>query len=369
VAVNLHGEVRCDVQLLRLGDGGELEELGDPADAGSIRLDDVCRAGVDQAYMLGDAGQHLTGRDRCIQRASQVGVALGVVRVQRLLDPDQTELLEDAPHPLRGRSIPLLIRVDHQRDAVVEELADLRHSDHVGAPIRLADLELDATDARLQRCGGVLTDLLDRGVQESTGGVVSAHRVPVGPEELGERQPGALGLQIPECDVEGRDRLGRQTAAAHRCTGPAELHPQLADVTRVLADQHLGDLLGVGELAGAAGSLGVGETDTLAALLGRHLDHQECDLGHRLLPSGEHLGVADRCAERQGDAGDLQVGDPITCRGSCGAGDPRGVRRGQGTGRRRRCLGRHVGSSLTGQWWSVRGQARSARSEVWASAS
>src|SRR5215217_3166281 len=61
VAVDLHREMRGDLQLLGLGDRGELEELGDAADAWGIGLDDVGRAGVNQPYVLGDAGQHFTG--------------------------------------------------------------------------------------------------------------------------------------------------------------------------------------------------------------------------------------------------------------------------------------------------------------------
>src|SRR3712207_7032361 len=40
VAVDLHREVRGDVELLLLGDRGELEELGDAADPGSVGLED-----------------------------------------------------------------------------------------------------------------------------------------------------------------------------------------------------------------------------------------------------------------------------------------------------------------------------------------
>ena len=50
-------------------------------------------------------------------------------------------------------AVPLLVGVDHQRDVVVEELPDRGDSGHVGAPVGLADLELDGADAALQRGG------------------------------------------------------------------------------------------------------------------------------------------------------------------------------------------------------------------------
>ena len=48
----------------------------------------------------------------------------------------------------------------------------------------------------------------------------------------------------------------------------------------------------------------------------RDLGEQERDLGHRLLPPGEHLGVADRSGQRQHDRGELHRGDPVDRRGT-----------------------------------------------------
>ena len=115
-----------------------------------------------------------------------------------------------------------------------------------------------------------------------------------------------------------------------------QLGPDLADVVGVLADQVRRDLLGVGVLAGAAGALGVAEPDALVALLGGDLGEQEGDLGHRLLPAGEHLGVADRGGQRQGDGGELHRPDPVDrgsarsqglCRDSAGRWDGNGMSR------------------------------------------
>ena len=87
-------------------------------------------------------------------------------RVQRLLDPDQVEGLELTAHPLRAGAVPLLVGVDHQR-SVAEVLAQRGDPLEVGAPVGLADLDLDAADPGLQRGGRLLLDLLDRGLQEA----------------------------------------------------------------------------------------------------------------------------------------------------------------------------------------------------------
>ena len=71
-----------------------------------------------------DAGQHLAGGDRGVERRGQLRVPLGVVRVERFLDPDQVELLQRPPDPQRRTAIPLLVGVDHQRYVGAEMLAD-----------------------------------------------------------------------------------------------------------------------------------------------------------------------------------------------------------------------------------------------------
>ncbi len=47
--------------------------------------------------VLGHAGQHLAGGDRRVEHRRQRGVALGVVGVERLLDPGQVERLDQLP--------------------------------------------------------------------------------------------------------------------------------------------------------------------------------------------------------------------------------------------------------------------------------
>ncbi|MNL14652.1 hypothetical protein D3C87_1356030 [compost metagenome] len=175
----------------------------------------------------------------------------------------------------------------------------------------LAHLELDAADAALDGCRRVDLELVQRGVQEAARGVVAAHGVPVGAQQLGQREPGALRLQVPERYVDGADGLRGQPAASYRGAGPAELVPEPGDVAGVLAQQGRGDLAGVGVLAGAAGPLGIAEAEPGVAVGGADLGEQDGHLGHRLLPAGQHLGVADRGGERQIAGGKANPGDRI----------------------------------------------------------
>jgi hypothetical protein len=76
-------------------------------------------------------------------------MAFVVVRVERLFDPDQSELLEDAAHALRSRPVPLLIGVDHQRHIVAQMLAHRLDALDVELAVGLPDLQLDAAYAAL----------------------------------------------------------------------------------------------------------------------------------------------------------------------------------------------------------------------------
>lgn len=180
-------------------------------------------------------------------------------------------------------------------------------------------LSFDAADALLARHIGVLHQLIQRRVQKAARGVVTAHRVALGTEQTPQRQPCTTCLEVPQRHVEGADRLGRQAAAAHRSACPAQLVPQLGDIAGVLVYQIGRHLQGMGELPRAAGALGVAETQPVVTITGFDFGDQDCDLGHRLLPAGEHLRIADRVGQRQDHRAQAQPGDTvIVCTYDCG---------------------------------------------------
>jgi hypothetical protein len=178
-------------------------------------------------------------------------------------------------------------------------------------PVRLADLDLDRADAGLEGGGGLLLHLLHGGLEEAARGVVDPARVAEGAEQLGQRQAGAARLEVPQGDVERRDGLGGDAGPADRGARPEQRLVDLRDVGRILADGGLGDLLEMGVLRRPARSLGVAEPHALQALLRRDLDEQQDRVGQRLLPAGEHLGVADGRGELENDVGELQVLDGV----------------------------------------------------------
>ena len=122
-------------------------------------------------------------------------MAVQIVGIQWFLDPRQLQLLQRAPHAQRGGAVPLLVDVDHQRHIRPQRLAQRPHAAQVLAPVRLADLELDATDAARQRSLRALDDLLDGRLQIATGGVVAGHRIALGSGSLASGNPARRALR------------------------------------------------------------------------------------------------------------------------------------------------------------------------------
>ena len=303
--------MRRQLALLELAQRHDLEERRDAADARRIGLDEV-GAGQNQLRMLVKAGQHFAGRDRGVKALGQQAMALEIVRVQRLLDPGQIEVLQGATGARGLLAVPLLIGVDHQRKLVAEQLAHGTHALDVDRQIGLPDLQLDAANAAVAGDLHVLQHLIQRRVQIAARGVVALHGIALRAQQLGQRQAGALGFQVPQGDVKGRDGLRREAAAAHAGTGPQQLGEQARDVVRVLTDQVGRQFLGVRVHAGAAGALGVAKADAFVAIARADLGKDEGDLGQRLLPPGQHLGVADRCRQRQGGQRQLDPVNAVT---------------------------------------------------------
>jgi hypothetical protein len=67
----------------------------------------------------------------------------------------------------------------------------------------------------------------------------------------------------------------------------------------------------MGVLGGAAGALGVAETDAAVPLLCGDLGEQEYHFGHGLLAAGEDLGITDGNGEGKPRGGKLDVPDEV----------------------------------------------------------
>ncbi len=113
-------------------------------------------------------------------------------------------------------------------------------------------------------------------------------------QQFGQRQSGALGLDVPQRDVERRHGLGCQTATADRSADPHQLVPKAADVVGVFAQQFRRQFAGMGVLAKAAGTKAEAESETAEARSCLDFREQQGEAGQRFLATGQNLGVADR---------------------------------------------------------------------------
>src|SRR5215207_9823966 len=113
-----------------------------PPMRGCIGLDDVGGLGVDESDVFGDAREHLAGGDRGVQRPGELGVPVGVIGIQRFLDPDQVEALEQPANPLRRGPVPLLIGIDHEWNVIAQVFPYPLEPGDVGFPVGLPTLIL-----------------------------------------------------------------------------------------------------------------------------------------------------------------------------------------------------------------------------------
>ncbi|MOA12212.1 hypothetical protein D3C78_1321850 [compost metagenome] len=153
--VQLHGKVRRNHQPRLLGQCLDLEVRGYATDTGRVGHQVIGCAQFDELPVLGNAGEHFTGRDRRIELQRQRGMTFGVIAIERFLDPDQVERLKTAAHALRSGPVPLLVSIDHQWEAIAQVFADGADPMQIQCLVRLSDLELDTPNALFPREVGI----------------------------------------------------------------------------------------------------------------------------------------------------------------------------------------------------------------------
>ena len=91
-----------ELDAVLLGERGDPQHLGDAAAARHVGLDQVDVAALDQLAEAPAGRVLLAGRDPDVDRVRELGVGLVLVRLERLLEPEDAELLELARDPDRG---------------------------------------------------------------------------------------------------------------------------------------------------------------------------------------------------------------------------------------------------------------------------
>ena len=179
--MQLHQEVRADLQVEGLGQVRHLEPGRDAADPRDVDLQDRRRALLHVGGELTRRVERFADRDRHRAGGGQARVAGDVVGRQRLLEPGDAELgigRRTAQGLGQGEA---LVGVDHDLEAVADGLAHGAQPRQVLAEVRLADLDLGALEAGRLRRQRLAHQLVGRQVQPAAFGGVDrdarlAHR-------------------------------------------------------------------------------------------------------------------------------------------------------------------------------------------------
>ena len=218
--------------------------------------------------------------------AAQVGVALGIPRAERLLDPVEAVLLERLDAPDGGHDVPFHVpaAVDHDHLLGPEALAHPADVLDVAVVLvaeprvaALAEADLDAVHPGRDPLLGLLdhpADVLVVGVARGDRRQLLVDRAA---QELDDRHAQQLALDVPERHVDRGDGVARDPAAV--AVPPllvAERVPDRDVVERVLADDPLGHALddGLGREVRLR-ELGDGLAPAHDAVVGRDLDQAQ----------------------------------------------------------------------------------------------
>ena len=239
VDVDLLLAVRRDGQIVRRRHRRHFHELGYAAHNQRVRLDDCGAAIVNQVAEAVACVLVLARRywDRC--GAADEAMSLVVVRVHRLLEPEDIVLLRLARQLNRLIVAVRAVGIHQQLDIWADRLAHGSDSLHILVDRRAANLHLHGVGTHLHgrlHLGGELVQPLALFVVAARD--IDGDAVCICAEQLVDGCVGRLALDVPEGDVYAADGAGRCAAPAHQL-GLPHLGPQAFVVERVLPDDVL----------------------------------------------------------------------------------------------------------------------------------
>ena len=120
-------------------------------------------------------------------------------------------------------------------------IAHRLHARDVGGEIRAADLHLDGAKALGEIVVGLLEQRLDGKIEIDAAGI-TGHAGVEAAEQTEQRQTGAPRLQVPQRDIERRQRQHRWPAAPAVVQGPPDVMPDRLGVVGFPAFDQFGDL-------------------------------------------------------------------------------------------------------------------------------
>ena len=235
--------VRHQLDAVRIGQRDAAHQAGDAA-----HLDDVGLhhpdPGRDQIRQPGERVGLFAGRDRDVEPLRHFAHCLHMVVLHRLLEPPIAELFEHAPDAYRAADRVAVIGVEGEREIIPDQtshrarLGNIAGDVDVGLGAVVVEADLDRRRLVLQPrfddaqhlVDAALAIAADRGVERQAG-------APGAAEQLVDRLIEQLALQVPQRNVERRQRAGQRPFGSELDEGVQQCVEQHRMIERVLADQ------------------------------------------------------------------------------------------------------------------------------------
>src|SRR5260370_7042630 len=151
---------------------GDLKPLGDTANTRSVDLNTADGVSGDETGERLVRIDALARRNIRYGRPLQASVAVEIVRVDWLLNPVHPDFLEHGQQTGRGRQLPPLIALAHERDLVTNRPSHTTDALPIHPPIGLADLHLYPPPALVDQRADVPDQLFKLKVQPTAIGVI-----------------------------------------------------------------------------------------------------------------------------------------------------------------------------------------------------
>ena len=249
-------QMRREPEIEGAGDGADLHRLADAAAEGRVRLEDV--GGLEHGEVAECVARRLAlaGSDRHVAGRAHFGDACLVVGDDRLLEPGEIAIPDHLDEALCVGNRVGAVRVDRQFDVRTDRLARCLHprGRDMRRAVHRADAHLHGLEAALVDVGVELLADFVGGCPTARG--IGRHALQLAPaEQPPDRHAERFAQDVPERDVDRRDRRHRQATARHLRHGVALAHgeigadaviehlPDHADVAGMLADQLRADLM------------------------------------------------------------------------------------------------------------------------------
>ena len=212
-----------------------LECLGNTAVIDRVRLNHVDRMVDDELSVAPPVPLHLSGGDRYRRLPAKIRESAGVVLLNGLFEPQKVAVLDAPGKHSRVVRVEPAVGIDHQVDVGPYRLACGTNPSHIVFP-RAGGLAAHNHLEHLVTVGDELPAvfgellLVEERIAESR---VGGRPVAVAADQLMDRAIFLLAADIPQRDVDGRQRIGNHTGIRAAVQLPPDMRVDLLGVNDV----------------------------------------------------------------------------------------------------------------------------------------